>query len=97
MKREFTTEFLDENDIAHGGDAVVSDEQIDSLRWAGIREIVFRHEGKYWSVVYFQGLTEGQESGWGYGGDIEFVEAVEAVEVEPYEVAVTKYRPVAVE
>ena len=90
-KRKFDTSLLDEMDISAGGDSVVSDEIADQLRWADLHVIVFEYEGKFWQVEYFSGSTEMQESGWGYGYE---PDEIEAVEVEPYEVTVTRYRKV---
>lgn len=90
-KEMFSAELLDELDIAAGGDAVVYAEIADQRRWADVHEIVFEYDDRFWQVEYYVGSTEMQESGWGYGTDPEWVEAVE---VEPYEVTVTRYRAV---
>lgn len=91
-KEMFSVELLDELDVAAGGEVVVSDKIVDQLRWADVHEIVFRMDNdKFWMVNYYEGSTEYQESGWDYGDQPTMVEAVE---VEPYEVTVTKFRPV---
>lgn len=91
ITRTFTTDELEDLDVTAGGKCVRSDEIVDQKRWANVRHIVFEHEGSLWQVTYYEGATESQESGWGYGYE---PETVEATQVEPYETTVTKYRPV---
>jgi hypothetical protein len=84
-KRTFTREQLEELEIDAGGDSVVHTELIDQRRWYDVHEAVFKYDDKLWSVAYKVGSTEEQEQDtW----DSE----VEAVEVEPFETVVTKYR-----
>jgi hypothetical protein len=90
VKREFTAEWLYET--IFDDDRVLHREVTDELRWADVVTFVFEAFGKLWAVDYYQGSTEHQPSGWEYGCDDP--DTVEAVEVEPYEVTTTKYRPV---
>lgn len=49
---------------------------IDHTRWSVIHEIIFHHEGKFYSATYSKGATEQQdESPW------EYEELVECTEV----------------
>jgi hypothetical protein len=96
--REFTRDELealgipDEWDSAHPAERL-HEEQIDTRRWYSVHEVVFRapDDGKAWAVSYVQGLTESQDSTdpWEYEG-----KTIQAIEMEPHEVTVTKWRPV---
>lgn len=91
MKRTFTRDELEELGLPDS-DHTVHTEQIDERRWYSIHELIFRVEddGPLWRVSYYEPLTELQEHDtWNDA------ETIEAVQVEPYEATVTKYRPVA--
>ena len=86
-KRTFTRDELEEIGVPWEG--YVYNEQVDERRWSTVHECVFRSEDKLWRVTYQLPATEMQEC------DVWFDEnPVGAVQVEPYEVTVTKYRPV---
>ncbi|MFD4699804.1 hypothetical protein [Streptomyces niveus] len=96
--REFTREDLEEMGIPHEWDAEhpaerLHEAQIGTRRWVSIHEVIFRapDDGKAWAVTYDRGLTESQDGTdpWGYGE-----QTIRAVEMEPYEVTVTKWRAV---
>lgn len=91
IKRIFTRDELEEMGLPDDKDHTVYTEQIDERRWYSIHELVFRVEddGPLWRVNYYEPLTELQEHDTWNDAD-----HVEAVQVEPYEVAVTRYRPV---
>lgn len=64
----------------------ISDEITDTDRWAEYHEIVFEHDGKYYSTDYSCGATEMQyESPW------EDEDNVVCYEVEKKEVLVEKW------
>ncbi|GAA1064716.1 hypothetical protein [Streptomyces asiaticus] len=97
--RKFTREELETIGIPYEWDAEpgkaaeqLHEEQIDERRWVSLHEIVFRapDDGKAYSVVYAQGLTENQEDTdpWEYEGA-----TIKATEVEPHEVTLTVWRP----
>ncbi len=91
--RTFTPGELEDLDVTAGGDCVRSDEIVDQKRWANVHHIVFEHEGSLWRVIYYEPATEATECDpWGYGVE---ADTVPAVQVEAYEAAVTKYRPVS--
>lgn len=67
-------------------------EQIDTRRWVGVHELVFRapDDGKAYRVTYEEGLTEVQDGTdpWNYEDE------VKAVEVEQVPVTVMRWKPV---
>lgn len=103
-KRTFTRDQLEEwgvpDDLptqefaANYPDSAVQlhEEQVDSRRWVSVHALIFRapDDGKAYRVHYEQGLTEQQDGTdpWGYA------DTIEAVEVEPREVTVTRWEPV---
>ncbi|MGW9170144.1 hypothetical protein [Streptomyces decoyicus] len=64
-------------------------EQVDTRRWMSVHQLIFRapDDGKVYSVLYEQGLTEMQDDHdhWGYE------DRVKAIEMEPQEVTVTRW------
>lgn len=69
-------------------DVEISRTHVDDRRWSSVWELIFRHEGKVWSVLYERGATEHQEvDTWGYD------DTVKATLMEPREVTVTKWEP----
>lgn len=56
----------------------------DTWRWGSVHTVVFQKEGKFWQVVYY---TQ-PEMRWADVNNF----PIEAVEVEPYQETVTKYR-----
>lgn len=71
---------------------MVSDEIVDQMRWANVHEVIFKHDDLFWQVTYYEPATENTECDtWGYRDE---PKTVEAVQVEPYEATVTKYRPI---
>lgn len=91
--RIFSREELEEWDLPWGNDdiEVLHDEQVDSLRWESVNEVVFRapDDSRAYMVTYFQGLTESVDSDlWNWA------DRIEAVEVEEVEVKTTKWVPV---
>lgn len=97
MKRTFTLDELEELGLPNDSDDhVVHREMVEQKRWGNEWHLVFRtieEDGVLWRVSYFEPATEEQEIGpWGYGFE---PDSVGAVQVEPYQVEVTKYRPVA--
>ena len=92
IKRTFTRDELEELGLPDS-DHTIHTEQIDERRWYSIHELVFRIEdnGPLWRVNYYEPLTELQEHDtWNDQ------KTIGAVQVEPYEVTVTKYRPVEI-
>lgn len=97
--RTFTREELEDIGVPYSYDAEpgkaaehLHEEQVATHRWESVHKIVFRapDDGKTWCVKYFCGLTEYQDSDlWNYE------DVITATEMEPYEVAVTRYRKVA--
>jgi hypothetical protein len=79
-----------------GPDSVIAhiEHNADERRWAAVHHIIFRSEDRLWRVEYFEGSTENQESGWGYGTR---PTEVTAIEVEAVQVTFTKYQPVKAE
>lgn len=94
MTREFPKSTL--VNLAWGepvdGYNVVEDEITGKSRWSIEHTMVFRApDGRLYQVGYRVGATESQEEGpFEHAG-----ESVACVEVEAYEVAVTRYRPVS--
>ena len=87
----------DARKLVYGGDfsdmglEVVSNEQIGSSRWESIHEVVVRDsESNFWMTGYRQGLTEYQDS-----RPFEDDSEVTFLQVEPVQVTVTQYRPLA--
>lgn len=81
MRKEITWEEFEE--IEDTWEAVTDAEMVDQRRWVTIFEQVFKSpEGKYFEISWERGSTEYQESD----------APPYMVEVEPYEVTVTKYR-----
>lgn len=95
MKRKFSKDLLVAawglpSDIDKSGE-IIEDTIIETSRWSEIHSLVFKapDDGKFYEVGYSRGLTEYQdESPWEYETE------VEATEVAPFEVMVTKYLPV---
>ncbi|MFE5159112.1 hypothetical protein ACFRNT_11370 [Streptomyces sp. NPDC056697] len=96
--REFTREELEEIGIPYEWDAEpgkaaeqLHEEQVDTRRWVSVHEVVFRapDDGKAYSVMYEEGLTEQQEDTdpWDYE------DTITATEMEPHEVTLTVWRP----
>jgi len=88
--RTFTRDELEELGLPDS-EYVVHTEQVDTRRWYTVHTCVFHtdEEGPLWRVKYYEPATEMQEQDtWNDET------TVKAVEVEPYEVTVTKYRPI---
>lgn len=69
---------------------VLEDNIVDNSRWSIIHEMVFEHEGKFYSTTYSVGATERQdESPW------EYEDEVECVEVHKVEKIMKVWEPVA--
>jgi len=66
----------------------IEEQQAGTGRWSSYHSLVFRYEGELWRTHYSVGLTESQDQ-----EPFEYDEPV-AYRVEPYEVTVTKYRPI---
>jgi len=66
----------------------IEEHQTGTSRWSNHHALVFRYEGELWRTHYSVGLTELQDQ-----EPFEYDEPV-AYRVEPYEITVTKYRPV---
>ena len=81
---EFKREFLIEELCLP--DSAIVDNIYGSSRWTEEREIVFKHEDKYYRTYYSVGATESQ-----YVDPWEDEEIVFCQEVELKEVAVTKW------
>jgi hypothetical protein len=69
---------------------LLSTEEVGASRWANIYAATFKYQDKIYQVEYRRGTGDNGESPFenAYGYDID------CIEVEPYEVSVTKYRPV---
>lgn len=89
--REFSHEELEELELdwRTSGGVVKESEVYDRMRWAAVLRIVFAYDGAFWQIDRMDPATEMQE-----GQDIWDADPVVATRVEPYEVTVTKYRPV---
>lgn len=96
-KRVFTKKELDDLGLPYdcggfeGSAEELHGEQIDTLRWISVHELVFRapDDGKAYRVTYEEGLTENQETRpWGYQNE------VTAIEVRPHEVTTIQWRTV---
>jgi hypothetical protein len=73
------------------GVEILHDEQVDSLRWESVNEVVFRapDDGVTYMVTYQQGLTESVDSDlWNWE------DSIKAVEVEEVQVMTTEWKPV---
>ena len=82
MAKQWTKEDLE--GILYGDDLIYN-KIVNSGRWSITREIVFKHEGKFFKTYYFVGSTEYQdEDPWEYG-----LEPV--VEVFPVQKTITVY------
>lgn len=95
VTRTFTRDELEELGLPDDGRTVIFAEQVDTKRWATVHHCVFRAEddGPLWRVTYYEPATEMQECDtWGYGSE---PDTITATQVEPYQVEVTKYRPVS--
>ena len=68
--KTFKSKFLkDELDLPY---SALEDRIIDTTRWSTIHEIIFEHEGKFYSAVYSAGSTEMQdERPWQYEDEVE--------------------------
>ncbi len=87
---KFTKTFLmDELGLPYDNDdIIIKDKIIDTSRWSEIHELIFKHDGKFYSTSYSQGLTEQQcEQAW------EFDNEIKCQEVFPVEKTVTVYIP----
>jgi hypothetical protein len=88
---KFAKEFL--VDLAwetHDDDIVtiMSSEAIGKTRWKIQHELIFKFEDKFYQTFFEMPATEMQDC-----GPYEFEDdEIECVEVEPYEVTITKYR-----
>lgn len=91
VTRTFTPDELDELEVAFDGECVVQTRQTSSGRWETHHIAIFRAEddGLLWQVGYQLPATERQECDRWYDEN-----PVTATQVEPYQVEVTKYRPV---
>jgi len=79
-------------DDAPEGFKVIENVIQDTSRWSVQSMLIFSHEDKFYRSYYQRGATEYQdECPYEYDGA-----EIEVTEVEPYEVTVTKYRPVGV-
>lgn len=94
MKRSISKETLSEWGLPHDmvdPGKIISDSISETSRWSEHHDLIIQapDDGKFYSLFYSQGLTEYQdESPWEYDTE------VEATEVAPFEVMVTKYLPV---
>jgi hypothetical protein len=95
--RTFTREQLDAWDLpgawADDSPEILHREQVETRRWVSVNELIFRapDDGKTYQVFYEEGLTEGQEGTDPWCDESE----IKAVEVEPRQVTVTNWLPVA--
>jgi hypothetical protein len=100
--RTFTRDQLDAIGVPHdlptdpahapeGAAVELHCEQIGTSRWSSFRNLVFRapDDGRAYRVTYQRGLTEHQEC------DLWRADEIKAVEVEPRQVTVTRWVPVA--
>lgn len=73
---KFSKEFLTEELLLpYDNDNVVKDEITGTTRWSVIHDLIFEHEGKYWSTRYSVGATEMQdEEPWRYQNEIKCTE-----------------------
>tara|TARA_R110002167_G_scaffold151503_2_gene345455 strand:- start:140 stop:550 length:411 start_codon:yes stop_codon:yes gene_type:complete len=78
-------------EFAYEMETVVDEYVVDTDRWHQYYEQVVKDkEGKFWELSWKQGATENQ--------DLDFEECNHcAIEVEPYEVTVTKYKAIKLE
>lgn len=90
---DFVKEFLKDNpadvwDIPDELDCVFVQSEIhDETRWTTVKHTVFERKDEFVLVEHHEGATEMQEDVWeSYPPDV--------FAVEPYQVTVTKYRPV---
>ena len=91
----FPAEDLDEVRYLNVGDwyeeyILLENHYITSGRWSERWEMIFRHNGKFWGVMYEVPSTEMQEGMDSFDQNLDGT--VDVYEVEPYEVTVTKYR-----
>ena len=95
IKRIFTRAELEDLGLPYdGGDNVVSRWYVGKKRWGTMHNLVFRAEpeGPMWQVTYYRPEAEANECDtWGYS---RWIDQVEAKQVEPYTVEVTRYRDV---
>lgn len=87
--RTFTIAELDELGLPDSEEVVHIERNVEEKRWANVHHVVFRCYGTLWRVEYFEGATENQESGWGYGT---YPTEVTAHEVRPVQVTTVKYQ-----
>ncbi len=86
FKREFLT---DELDLPWSKENKVEDNVIDNSRWSIHHELIFKHDGKFYSTSYSVGATECQdERPW------EYEDEVECTEVTQQEIKVMAWVPV---
>lgn len=86
-KVKFSKDFMIDEIL--DADKIIEDTIVETTRWSIIHEIVFEHEGKFYSAVYSVGATEIQdESPW------EYEDEVECTEVEKKLVQVEQWFPV---
>lgn len=70
---------------------LISTEEIDTSRWANIYVCTFKYQDKFYQFEYRQGTGDSGERPFEYDDEDK---PIDCVEVEPYEVTVTKYRPI---
>lgn len=89
--REFSHDELEELELDYSTDGapIVECEPWDKRRWYTVMRIIFEHDGALWRIYRMDPATEMQEGQDKWGSD-----PVVATRMEPYEVTVTKYRPV---
>lgn len=94
ITRTFTPDELEELGVPDDDEAIHT-EQVDSRRWTTTHHAVFRAEddGPLWRVTYYKPATEMQDC-YLWGADADRTKLVTATQVEPYQVEITKYRPV---
>lgn len=90
VTRAFTAAELEEIGVPFDlpGDIEVSRELIDADRWSHVYELLFRHDGRVWSITYEVGATEYQEVD-PFGSD-----PVTATAMEERQVTITRWMPI---
>jgi len=90
ITRTFTKEFLTEElDLPYNKDIIEENKLVDHTRWSLHYDLIFKHEGKFYSTSYSIGATEHQdERPWEYEKEVECVEVEKRHKlVESWEVA----------
>ena len=83
------TDYNEWEDFTYYLETVVSPYVFDTDRWHQYWEMIVKDkDGKFWKLSWREGATEYQEL------DFDQMD-YKAIEVEPYEVTVTKYKPIA--